>query len=95
MAIEQRDFQKLKNLCDPYEENDSISQQICWLPYNSEKQIEEISARFVSAKIIDQSNRDTDKYLLTVQNEDAVSSAFKIVFINRQDRWYLFKLENF
>lgn len=93
-AVQKQNFQKLKSLCDPYGENDSLTQELCWLEYNSEEEIDDISTKFATAKINTKPLQTDGKYIFNVQSETTGPPEITVTLINRDGKWYLFQLKN-
>ena len=91
-SIKNRDFSKLRNLCDPYAENDGDSRGICL----TEMQPLDIRNQFVesfeNARIIGQSKVENDRAKVEIIFGKNSNQVEKINLIKRMDKWYIISL---
>jgi len=89
LAAKNKDFSKLRYICDPYAENDSDTQGLCYTGILPQSDQDRFIKNFKNGRIIGKS--------ITNGNEAEVEFAFgqssnrleKIKLINRMGNWYL------
>ena len=79
----------LRNLCDPYEENDRDVKFICYAEMLQKKERQELINMFKNGRIIGGIKINEDKAVVEFAYGLSSNSLEKMVMIKRNDLWYL------
>ncbi|WP_296385902.1 hypothetical protein [Winogradskyella sp.] len=88
-SAKKRDFSNFRNLCDPYGENDSDVNQICYAEMLMEKQQEDLKREFENGRVIGKAKINGDKAELEFAFGASANRLEKVKMIKRNGLWYL------
>jgi hypothetical protein len=88
-SAKKRDFSNFRNLCDPYGENDSDVNQICYAEMMTEKQQANLKAKFENGRIIGKAKINGDKAEVEFVFESSANRLEKMKMIKRNGLWFL------
>ena len=83
------DFSNFRNLCDPYGENDSDVNQICYAEMMMEKQQANLKAEFENGRIIGKAVINGDKAEVEFAFGPSANRLEKMGMVKRNGLWYL------
>lgn len=83
------DFSNFRNLCDPYGENDSDVNQICYAEMLIEKQQADLKKEFENGRVIGKAQVNGDKAEVEFAFGPSANRLEKMKMIKRNGLWYL------
>ena len=83
------DFSNFRNLCDPYGENDSDVNQICYAEMLMEKQKTDLKREFENGRVIGKAKVNGDKAEVEFVFGASANRLEKMKMIKRNGLWYL------
>jgi len=83
------DFSNFRNLCDPYGENDSDVDQICYAEMMMQKQQANLKAEFENGRVIGEPKIDGDKAEVEFAFGPSANRLEKMGMVKRNGLWYL------
>ncbi|KGK30522.1 DUF4878 domain-containing protein [Cellulophaga sp. E6(2014)] len=83
------DFSNFRNLCDPYGENDSDVNQICYAEMMMENQQAKLKKEFQNGRVIGKALINGDKAEVEFAFGASANRLEKMKMIKRNDLWYL------
>ena len=83
------DFSNFRNLCDPYGENDSDVNQICYAEMMMENQRAKLKKEFQNGRVIGKALINGDKAEVEFAFGSSANRLEKMKMIKRNDLWYL------
>lgn len=88
-SAKNRDFSNFRNLCDPYGENDSDVNRICYAEMMMQKQQANLKAEFENGRIIGEPKIDGDKAEVEFAFGPSANRLEKMKMVKRNGLWYL------
>ena len=91
-AMQKKEFDKLRHLCDPYMENDSDVNGICLINTLNDKQKKQATNLFKNGRIMGDSVIKKNKAEIEIAIGISAKKLEKITLVERNDYWYLLSL---
>ncbi|MFH4963669.1 hypothetical protein V8G69_01580 [Gaetbulibacter sp. M235] len=88
-AAKNRDFSKLRNLCDPYGENEVEIRRICLVEMQPEEMQDQFVEAFENGRIMGDPKIENDIAELEVAFGPSSNKLEKIKLVKRMDKWYI------
>lgn len=88
-AAKSRDFSKLRNLCDPYGENDKDSRGICLVAMQPKELQNQFIETFENGRIIGEPKIENETAEIEIAFGPSSNRLEKISLIKRMDKWYI------
>ena len=88
-SAKKEDFSNFRNLCDPYGENDSDVNQICYAEMMMQKQQANLKVEFENGRVIGEPKIDGDKAEVEFAFGPSANRLEKMGMVKRNGLWYL------
>lgn len=88
-SAKKRDFSNFRNLCDPYGENDSDVNRICYAEMMMKKQQEELITAFENGRVIGEAKITGDRAEVEFAYGASSNRLEKMGMVKRNGLWYL------
>ncbi len=88
-SAKNRDFSKLRNLCDPYGENDIDTRKICLLEMQPTEIQNQFVQEFENGRIIGESKMKSAIAEIEIAIGASSNRLEKIKLVNRMNKWYI------